>query len=187
VGWVGLGVGLGFRGSAGKWNSKIKHGTQNEGISEQNWTMTSLQRAVVAAKESKPQYETSNGAFETCFAGGLDLSEFSNPSSSLVQPGKSAAAELLRVKAKERNQREEEEAAERRMEEIIKQGVSNLEQSLKKTPRPSIVVDALVKMHGSDTSESLYRGKKSRQRKSGSSRNNASSSKAYKKSKKSKY
>jgi hypothetical protein len=149
-------------------------------------TTSSLQSALAAARKPKSQIEPSNGAFESCFAGGLDLSEFSSPKEPL-QVGTSAAAELLRVKAEERKQREKEEAEEQRMEEIIKKRVSNLENSLtKQRPSNSIVVDALVKMHGQDTSDPSYRQKKSGLRKSRSSRG-VQSSKAVKKSRRIKY
>jgi hypothetical protein len=136
--------------------------------------MTSLQRALAAKKPSK-------GAFETVFAGGLDLSEFSTGTTTYQKSDgtpKSAAAELLRIKAEERKQRDESEAADRRMEEIVKKRVSNLEQCLnKERPSNNIVVDALVKMHGSDVSAPSYRQKrKSGPRKSGSSKTGTSQS-----------
>jgi hypothetical protein len=154
-------------------------------------TTSSLQKALAGARKPKSQIETSNGAFESCFAGGLDLSEFSSPKEPLQVGGapKSAAAELLRVKAEERRHREKEEAEEQRMEEIIKKRVSNLENSLtKQRPSNSIVVDALVKMHGQDTSDPSYRKKKSGLRKSRSSRG-AQSAKSFsvKKSRRIKY
>ena len=148
---------------------------------------SSLQRALAAASKPKSQIETSNGAFESCFAGGLDLSEFAKPQQRLGMP-KSAAAELLRVRAEERKQMEQNEAEEQKLEEIIKMRVSNLS-SLSKEPRNSnAVVDALVKMHGHDTSRPTFRTKKSKPRKSGSSRGSQPSKfSAAKKSRRIKY
>jgi hypothetical protein len=148
--------------------------------------MSSLQRALAAKKPSK-------GTFETCFAGSLDLSEFSTGMTTDKKSDgtlKSAAAELLRIKAEERKQREESEAADRRMEEIVKKRVSNLEQCLKKErPSNNIVVDALIKMHGNDVSAPSYRQKrKFKPRKSGSSHSSQSSkSIAFKKPRRIKY
>ena len=71
------------------------------------------------------------------------------------------------------------------MEEIIRKRVSNL---ATQGPSNSIVVDALVKMHGSEMSERSSKKKKSGSRKSGSFRNSQPSKPfAKKKSRRSKY
>ena len=151
-------------------------------------TLSSLQKALETTKDqSKSQIQTSKGEFESCFAGGLDLSEFGN---STQQKPKSAAAELLRIRAEEKKQRQKNQMAEQRMEQIIKQRVSNLESALSKQPKSdSVLVDALVKMHGQDVSAPTYRRKKTGPRKSGSSRNMQTKSKPHKikKSRRSKY
>lgn len=113
---------------------------------------------------TKPLTTTSKGEFESSFAGGLDLSEFlnTNKKTSTI-PQKSAAKELLRVKSLEKRQREKDEAEERRLGIAIQNRVSNLEESLhlaeqrKRNSTGSIVVDALVKMHGHDTAESPFK------------------------------
>lgn len=104
----------------------------------------------------------SRGAFENCFATGLDLSEFQSPDSSSNNNGKrggtatnsSAAAELLRVKQIEREQREREEAKDTEMEQMVNRQLSALSRSLtkptKKMSSKFELVDALVQMHGSD-------------------------------------
>ena len=147
-------------------------------------TLSSLQRAVASTQKPKPENQTPKGAFESSFAGGLDLSEFAN---AVVNrgPSKSAAAELLRIKTKEKEQREKTEAEERIMEEIIRKRVSNL---ATQGPSNSIVVDALVKMHGSEMNERSSKKKISGSRKSGSFRNSQPSKPfAKKKSRRSKY
>jgi restriction endonuclease Mrr len=121
-------------------------------------------------------FETSKGEFESCFAGGLDISEFDNTTTK--KPAKSAAAELLRVKALEKEQREKEQAEEEQLEIAIQKRVSTLEQALlakQKTNSGSVVADALVKMHGHDKSEPLYRSKKFGKRRSGHNRTSTSS------------
>ena len=110
----------------------------------------------------KGSFETANGEFESCFADGLDISEFLNTSAKEGKPQPSAAEQLLRIKAIEKKEREEEEAQEQRLELSIEKRASNIAKSLEKEKRgpASIVVDALVKMHGHDTAEPSYRGKK---------------------------
>ena len=107
---------------------------------------------------------TSRGEFESSFAGGLDLSEFLNTNKKTnTMPQKSAAKELLRVKSLEKRQREKDEAEEQRLGIAVQNRVSNFEESLllaeqrKRKSTGSIVVDALVKMHGHDTAESPFK------------------------------
>jgi hypothetical protein len=129
----------------------------------------------MSSKPTRSSFETSKGEFESCFAGGLDISEFDNTTTK--KPAKSAAAELLRVKALEKEQREKEQAEEEQLKIAIQKRVSSREQALAKQKRNSgsIVVDALVKMHGHDTSEPLYRSKKMGKRRSGHNRTSTSS------------
>jgi hypothetical protein len=101
---------------------------------------SSLQKAAAAGPPDK------TGSFESCFAGGLDLSELGGSS----QKGCSHAAVLLQVKQRQAVQRRLEEQEELRMQEIVQKRVQTL--SKKKNVRENDVVGALVGMHGGDRS-----------------------------------
>eukprot|EP00539_Tryblionella_compressa_P000586 CAMPEP_0178736770 /NCGR_PEP_ID=MMETSP0744-20121128/2619_1 /TAXON_ID=913974 /ORGANISM="Nitzschia punctata, Strain CCMP561" /LENGTH=179 /DNA_ID=CAMNT_0020389269 /DNA_START=16 /DNA_END=555 /DNA_ORIENTATION=+ len=121
---------------------------------------SSLQRAAAAAASDetpRATFETANGAFENCFAAGLDLSEFSTTSrGNGGGDTSSAASELLRVKETERLQRQEAEAEEQKMKQVLQKKL----QALQKRPNESsnAVVDALVRMHGTEEALSSSRG-----------------------------
>lgn len=158
-------------------------------------TMSSLQRALDAAKKTKPTFLTSKGQFEQSFASGLDLTEFGNSSPDNA-PQASAAAELLRVKEKEKRIKEEEEISEHRMRQVMKDRAADIDEAIRKNREGNIVVKALVQMHDTDTSDpSMFRKLKKRSKKLNSGRrpNNAaaattmSTGKAHKKSRRSKY
>ena len=157
--------------------------------------MSSLQRALEAVKKTKPTYLTSKGQFEQCFAAGLDLTEFGSSSPSNV-PQVSAAAELLSVKEKEKRIKDEEEIAEQRMQQVIKDRVADIDEAIRKNREGNIVVHALVQMHGTDTSDSsMFRKHKKLSKKLTALRrsNNTGASttvstgKAHKKSRRSKF
>ncbi|CAJ1915508.1 unnamed protein product [Cylindrotheca closterium] len=130
---------------------------------------------------------TSKGEFESCFAVGLDLSEFDNQNAP-NKPTTSAAAELLQVKKLEREQRMQEEAAEEKMKNCIRQQISTLRSSQQRRTPGNMLVDALVKMHGGDTDDPRHRtikmGKQRGQRRTSSQ---SSRTKAVKKSRRIKH
>ena len=76
--------------------------------------------------ESTPaaQSAPNTGAFEYCFAHGLDLSEF-NPANSAVDQLTSAAQQLLRVKQLERQQREHEAQREQDLQKAVMEQVAS--------------------------------------------------------------
>ena len=129
-----------------------------------NRTMsTSLQRSLQKSQDEKrlKKYETSNGNFESCFANGLDLSEFASSSSSndgLSLPKReSAAAELLRIKKLEIEKQRREEMEEQTMTKVIQRRAQNMKKSLMQQKRQqqsaggnSVLVNALVSMHQGD-------------------------------------
>jgi hypothetical protein len=160
--------------------------------------LTSLQRAA-ASEVSAPKSTTkssNNGAFEACFASGLDLSEFdSNPTLQVQAARPSASAELLRVKALEMQQKERDQREEERMQEIVKNRVIDLEKSLDKKKEnksdfgADLFVDALVSMHGNDYVVSSHKKRKLLAKKSRPSSHQQKSPKtiAVKKSRRKKY
>lgn len=139
--------------------------------------ITSLQKAATAAAAKKAQasYHTSKGQFETCFATGLDLSEFDkNPlRNGGGTPVESAASRLLRVKQAEKRRKEEEDAADQRLRQIVQEESAKTRESLEREKESNTVVNALVHMHGhdmSDPSAFVYRKHKKLGKKSGVSR-----------------
>jgi hypothetical protein len=122
--------------------------------------MSSLQRALAEHQSSKPAFQTTKGQFENCFAAGLDLTEFGNSSESDF-PKESAAAQLLRVKEKEKKLKDDEEVAERRLREVIQVRAAEINDTIRKTIQGNVLVNALVQMHGSDTRDtSIFRKNK---------------------------
>mmetsp|Transcript_16176 Transcript_16176/g.21159 ORF Transcript_16176/g.21159 Transcript_16176/m.21159 type:complete len:182 (+) Transcript_16176:117-662(+) len=75
--------------------------------------------------EAKSTKTKSGGAFEACFATGLDLSEFATSNGTKVP---SASAQLLRIKAKESADRQLHELEEARMQQIVQQRTHRLKQ-----------------------------------------------------------
>jgi hypothetical protein len=150
--------------------------------------MSSLQRLLQASKEKSREYETSNGKFESCFANGLDLSEFSSSNFTGGRP-KSAAAELLRVKKIEKERQRQDEIEERRMEGVIRQRAQHVKKSIvqKRNGAEDVVVDALVKMHDSDPTSTSHKRKKKISRSTSVKRVHGSKRQAYKKSRKLKF
>jgi hypothetical protein len=107
---------------------------------------SSLARASQVGSQSGGQprrLETSSGAFEACFAGGLDLSEFGNNTSTPPTSNTSinnsfdfnttatisASAALLQVKAQESLERQREEQEEFRMQAIAQKRAQSLHES----------------------------------------------------------
>lgn len=160
---------------------------------------SSLQRAAAKARASstvtKPASQpTMKGAFESCFASGLDLSEFSSGDTQSQPSRPSAAAELLLVKQEEIKQKEREEEEEKKMEVLVKNRVSQLEESIEKKKlgghhSENMVVNALINMHGNDDAASKYKIRKAMKKTKASSRPapQPQKSKAVRKSRRSKY
>jgi hypothetical protein len=107
---------------------------------------SSLSRASQAGSQSgaRPgRLETSSGAFEACFAGGLDLSEFGNNTSTPPTSNTSisnsfdfnttatisASAALLQIRAQESVERHREEQEEFRMQAIAQKRAQSLHAS----------------------------------------------------------
>lgn len=160
--------------------------------------MTSLQKAAAAAENSnKSSFHTSHGQFETCFASGLDLTEFGSASTTGADGDacrESASAQLLRLKKEEKRRKQDDEDAEEKMRKVVQGRVANIQEAIKKKHESSnVLVNALVQMHGSDTSDaSMYRKNKKLSKKLSPTRRHtptvsAPSGKAHKKSRRSKY
>ncbi len=145
-----------------------------------------------------------SGAFESCFAQGLDISELissrKNAAGDSSSNRTSAAEELLKVKQEERRQRQIQEEEEAKMQAALQKRLDSLKKSAnqkEKVKRHSSfeIGDALVRMHGSDEiaasvlSRKVVGGTSNRRRNSASRRSsfNANKSLAIKKSKKSKF
>jgi hypothetical protein len=140
----------------------------------QNMALTSLQRAVAESQQQTGTGSTSGkkGCFESCFASGLDLSEFAT-SNSTPPPSKiSAASELLKVKAREREEQEKEQLEEERMQMLVQQRAVQLKQSFNQRQQDRLLgsnasqsafTNALLSMHKTDQirlSTSKQTGKK---------------------------
>ena len=170
---------------------------------------TSLQLALSkqgtsgGVSSSNERLDKKKGAFETCFAGSLDLSEFADNDGKTADsalPRRSAAAELLKVKAQEREIREREQHEEEKMGSIVQQRAQSLKESMVKRQQQrllgrnssqSVVTSALLSMHQSDHNQLSGRSHNKRKQKLAKSkplqRSNIPKSKAIKKSKRSKY
>jgi hypothetical protein len=123
---------------------------------------TSLQRAVGSNTASKPIAKPqSKGAFESCFAQGLDLSEFAAPSNHHQKPV-SASAALLAVKKEESQRRHQQEREDAQMAHTVQQRAERLREASKSmNDRKAVTAAALsgsgiggflVQMHkGDDT------------------------------------
>jgi hypothetical protein len=105
--------------------------------------------------------DSGSGGFESCFAQGLDFSEFGgNNSNGKNYNNKSAAEELLQIKEKERKQRTIQEQEEIKMQEALQKRLKSIKDNQlkidndnKNVTRSSSqfeVVDALVRMHDTD-------------------------------------
>jgi hypothetical protein len=125
---------------------------------------SSLSRAVQAGL-----IENEKGAFEACFAGGLDLSDFAGSNNDNSSSKTSASAALLLIKAQEAAVRQRQEQEEAHMQELVQQRVRMLKESsgaddkdaLRAAPptasqRPTDLMNdtslfgTLVSMHGGD-------------------------------------
>ena len=122
---------------------------------------TSLQRALesstakvgttISDDARNPAKEV--GAFESCFASGLDLSEFAASSSApncKTATKSSAASELLRIKQAEKQQRENDEREDYKMDLLVQRRLHKLRNGAKSDDPNTLVVNALVQMHGGD-------------------------------------
>jgi hypothetical protein len=132
-----------------------------------------LQRAVAESQQQAGRGSSSEtkGGFESCFASGLDLSEFST-SDSTTAPKLSAASELLKVKAREREEQEKEQVEEDRMQSVVQQRAVQLKQSFNQRQQDRLLgnnasqsafTNALLSMHKTDQirlSTSKQTGKK---------------------------
>jgi hypothetical protein len=115
--------------------------------------------AAAATEKNQGKKDFPPGAFENCFSTGLDLSEFTVASQSddVVTRTASASSQLLRIKCQERNKRRQEEQEDFKMEQMLQNRLTALRPSddanqKKSSPAcsPSVVMDALVQMHGGD-------------------------------------
>jgi hypothetical protein len=86
---------------------------------------SSLQRALASSSRAPSQ----KGSFEREFAGGLDLSEFSNNPHS--KDDTSASASLLRVKLLESKRKEQEELEEKRIQDLLEQKQKRINEEAK--------------------------------------------------------
>ena len=140
-------------------------------------------------------FQTAKGQFERCFASGLDLSEFGTTNGeSCDKPLESAAAQLLRVKEEERLRKEQEEMADQRTQQVVRERITDIRETIQRKREANILVNALVQMHGSDTSDpSVFRKNKKLPKKLASVKHHVSSlpahgaKMAHKKSRRSKY
>lgn len=122
--------------------------------------MSSLQRAVNKANKKSQQalFPTSKGQFENSFATGLDLSELGDSSFRGEVPQESAAAQLLKVKAKEARQEAQNEADESRLRGVVQAQADYIDATIKRGREGNVLVNALVQMHGNDTKDpSVFR------------------------------
>lgn len=133
---------------------------------------TSLSRALEREKSQ------TKGAFEACFAQGLDLSEFAAKGGTNASVT-SASAALLQVKAKESAAQKQHEQEDMRLEQLAKERAENLKKAsslpTKKisataltSDRPSagdrskMVGNLLVHMHQGDDKKSTGKGSRIR-------------------------
>jgi hypothetical protein len=142
---------------------------------------SSLQQAVAIS-----QVKTAKGQFENCFSNGLDLSEFTIQGKPTIEGAKvSAAQALLLVKAKEKEQVEQQAEEDTKLENLVKKQVESfVDNSAMKNnqsnggdclrvPRPSSpnsaepnmlpkggVMDALVGMHSLDKQDERFQNNK---------------------------
>lgn len=145
--------------------------------------MSSLQRA---SQKGRP-LEVKKGAFESCFASGLDLTEFSSASPSRG----SAAAELLRSNAQRRDQAYREEREDAYLHTIAKAKAEELQDKKRREAGPvflaapststeerstaigaDAVFSTLVHTHGEDESggAKVFRKRQGQKRIAGSHR-----------------
>ena len=88
----------------------------------------------------------------------------------------SASAQLLRVKEEEKRRKQVEEVAETNMQEVVQSRISHIHETIKKNRQSNVLVNALVQMHGSDTSDpSMHRKNKKLSKKISHSRRQSSS------------
>ncbi len=106
---------------------------------------TSLQQALVSSS-APPSTSQKAGGFESCFAQGLDLSEFAAPSSSTATTVSHSAA-LLQIKQSEAEQQQIEEQEEIRLQQLVRERV--LAAHSKKEDDHGLV-GALIGMHRTD-------------------------------------
>lgn len=112
---------------------------------------TSLQQALVAVEHTitpSQTPQTTTGRFETCFAQGLDLSEFA--SSSTTAAPQSHAAALLKIKQSEALLKQHQQQEEVRMQQVIRERVQAATVPAPDDDSHNGVVKALIGMHRSD-------------------------------------
>lgn len=117
-----------------------------------NTMSTSLQQALVADQTTTTTTTTrKTGGFESCFAQGLDLSEFT--AASTAEPQTSHAAVLLQIKQSEALIKHNEEQEELRMQQVVRERVQALQQQATNSDNnDNELIGALVGMHRSDHS-----------------------------------
>jgi len=121
--------------------------------------------------------EVQKGAFEACFAEGLDFSELDaySPPSGRTASSSAAAAQLLHIKTEEKKRKAREEKEESRFQSAVQQRITQLKEASSKkeeedalraappcadAPRDGArdlmkggIFSAVVGMHGSDKTE----------------------------------
>jgi hypothetical protein len=125
---------------------------------------TSLQQAL-SVRDTTPRLSTKNDTatqrFESCFAQGLDLSEFAAPSTTSM----SHSAALLQIKQSEALQRKTEEQEEERLQQLVRKRVQAVQQQSEEQDHG--FVGALIGMHRTDpcVTESQHRHHRSNHKK----------------------
>ena len=124
--------------------------------------MSSLQLALAPEQQKHRQTScTSAGQFESCFAQGLDLSEFDTPHHGNNNGNRqTASAELLRIKEQEMRRNEMEEQEEYHLEQAVKDRQQQLLETQqqqeeanekKTTERDKFSLESILrKMHNAD-------------------------------------
>ena len=127
---------------------------------------SSLQNAV-----SVSLVKTDKGQFENCFASGLDLSEFDSKSretNGSASTKTSASKALLIVKATEKQQIQQQNKDDEKLEEIVKRRVENLTSNtsahgvdkvvdgVARAARPDMSYDSTIKLQAGGMVEALF-------------------------------
>lgn len=132
---------------------------------------TSLQAAACGKNRAAKQ----KGAFESCFAQGLDLSEFGSLKTS-SSSSTSSASKLLNIKRIEKEQADCEERQEAQMEEVVRKRALHLKETKEKLPvsatkvwqandsTTNVIFSSMIEMHRADENGALKRQQQHRKR-----------------------
>mmetsp|Transcript_19160 Transcript_19160/g.53219 ORF Transcript_19160/g.53219 Transcript_19160/m.53219 type:complete len:181 (-) Transcript_19160:597-1139(-) len=116
-------------------------------------------------KSNATKEKQCKGQFESCFASGLDLSEFTGGASkgkADAPPTQSASSQLLKTKLEEKRIREVQQQEEVKMNAVLAQRIATMKQQAtnKKSQADHFLVSALVNMHSTDHAAVHRKGKK---------------------------